>query len=119
MVLLDVIQATELLGRDPTNMERVWIKYTAGMQDYHLYCVTVFLLMTFYVCANIPYLVLDHLKLPFFEKYRLQPGSYNPADSTWQCFKDVLSMMFTTILPLQLLSYPFFKVHDHNQRYLY
>ena len=89
------------------------------MQDYHLYCVTVFMLMTFYICANIPYLILDYLKLPFLEKYRLQPGSYNPADPTWQCFKDVLSMMFTTILPLQLLSYPFFKVKGNEKRILH
>lgn len=99
-----------LLGRQLTPVELVWQRYTAGISDYQLYCVTVFLLAILYTTASLPYVILDYLRLPFFEQFRIQPAVYNSAADVWKCYTSVLKTMFTVILPLQLLSYPFFKV---------
>eukprot|EP00897_Mesotaenium_endlicherianum_P003125 jgi/Mesen1/2840/ME000174S02092 len=110
MPTYSIQEAEALLGRSLTTLETMWMNGTKGLEDYHLYCATVFLLLAFYPLACLPYFILDYLKLPFFEKYRLQPGSYNTPAAVWACLRSVITVILTTILPLQLISYPFFKI---------
>lgn len=99
-----------ILERSPTEIELFWLNKTRGFSDFQLYCLTILILLVVYPLANLPYLILDYLKLPFFEKYRMQSNSYNSPTATWQCLKDVLWTMVVTVGPLQFLSYPFFKL---------
>lgn len=103
-------QAELFLGRQLTSAEQLWLRSTGGLHDYQLYCCTVILLIILYTAACLPYAVLDYFRLPFFEQYRIQPAAKRSLADTWKCYKDVILVMLTTILPLQLLSYPFFKV---------
>lgn len=98
------------LGRPLNWAEINWVKLTDGVEDFHLYCVTIILLLVFYPLANLPYLILEQIKHPFFEQYRIQGGSYNSNQSVWECFKDVMTTIVVVVGPLQVLSYPFFKV---------
>jgi len=93
-----ILQPESLLGRPLTPMELVWHRYTGGISDYQLYCVTVFLLAALYTTAPAPYVILDYLRLPFFEQFRIQPAVYNSAADVWKCYMSVLKTMFTVIL---------------------
>ncbi|CAI7759088.1 unnamed protein product [Closterium sp. NIES-53] len=110
MLNMTAAEAAQMLGRPLTTAEAVWLETTRGVADYQLYCCTVVLLVILYTVACLPYAILDYLRLPFFEQYRLQPAVAHSLADTWKCYKDVIGVMVTTILPLQLLSYPFFKV---------
>lgn len=107
---ITVLQAQALLGRTLTNAEQGWLYATAGVHEYYLFCSTIVLLTVFYPLACAPYIILEQLRLPFFEQYRLQPSSYNAPEDIWKSLKSVMRTILTTILPLQLLSYPAFKM---------
>eukprot|EP00271_Cylindrocystis_brebissonii_P003007 TRINITY_DN13757_c0_g1_i1.p1 TRINITY_DN13757_c0_g1~~TRINITY_DN13757_c0_g1_i1.p1 ORF type:complete len:285 (+),score=46.13 TRINITY_DN13757_c0_g1_i1:76-930(+) len=107
-----VAEAEEFLGRNLTFAESKWLHYTEGLEDYHLYWSTILLLLLFYSLVNVPYLLLDYLRLPFFEQYRIQERVYNSKESVWACFKDVIFTLVTIVGPLQVFSYPCFKMLD-------
>lgn len=107
---ITVLEAEALLCRSLTSPEQGWLQATAGVHEYYLFCCTIVLLTVFYPLACTPYFILEQLRLPFFEKYRVQPGAYNPPEDVLRSLKGVMRAIFTTILPLQLLSYPAFKL---------
>ncbi|GBG66260.1 hypothetical protein CBR_g57861 [Chara braunii] len=90
--------------------EAQWVQITSGWSDFQLYCCTFWILLAGYILGALPYMILDYLRIPFFEMYRLQPGFYNDGRTIFKCCRDVMLVFFTTVLPLQLLSYPYFKV---------
>lgn len=104
--------AKELLGRDLTGAETLWFNFTAGMPDYQLYSLTAILLMLMYPIACLPYFILDYLRLPFFEKYRLQPSVPHTPAATWHSLRSVMQTFLFVVIPLQVASYPFFKVGE-------
>ncbi|CAI7831812.1 unnamed protein product [Closterium sp. NIES-53] len=118
MLNMTAAEAAQMLGRPLTTAEAVWLETTRGVADYQLYCCTVVLLVILYTVACLPYAILDYLRLPFFEQYRLQPAVAHSLADTWKCYKDVIGVMVTTILPLQLLSYPFFKVRSPSAHFV-
>lgn len=103
-------QAESALGRPLTWLEQTWVTHTGGWKDYELYCLTFFILVVGYCIGSLPFLTLDFLKVPFFEKYRIQPTYRNSYSAVVDCFRSVLGDMFMVILPLNLTSFPFFSV---------
>ena len=112
MNFTSVDEAQALLGRDLTGAETLWFNLTNGVPDYQLYSLTAILLMLMYPVACLPYFILDYLKLPFFEQYRLQPTVPHTPAATWQAMRSVMITFTTVVVPLQVTSYPFFKVRD-------
>ena len=95
-------------------LQAKWDKLIEPYTDFQLYCLTFPILVIGYTLGCLPYILLDLSRLPFFEKYKLQPGVYNPKMSIWTCYKDVQYIMWSVIGPLQLLSFPFFTVSACN-----
>jgi hypothetical protein len=48
--------------------EELWMKYFSGWTDEDLYRLTFLWMIAVYVFGNLPFLVLDAVRLPFFEK---------------------------------------------------
>lgn len=107
---LTALQAQAALDRPLTWLEENWITQTYGWKDYELYCLTFFILVIGYCIGSLPFLTLDFLKIPFFERYRIQQTYRNSYAAVVDCFRSVLGDMFMVILPLNLTSFPFFNV---------
>ena len=85
-----------------------------GWTDYQLYIMTFWIILAFYIVCCIPYCLLDLFKLKQTDKERLQPGTYNSFSLMTKGAVLVLVVFFTTILPLQMCSGPFFEIAGIN-----
>jgi 4,4-dimethyl-9beta,19-cyclopropylsterol-4alpha-methyl oxidase len=101
-----VMDAQESLGRNLTYLELQWFRHTSGVSDYILYCYNIVFLFIIFNLAPLPSVLLDVLQVRAAEKYKLQPGVHNSRDAVWKCYKSVMLLFFTVVLPLQLSSFP-------------
>ena len=90
-----------------------WMKKN-GWTDYHLYLMTFWIILGFYIVCCTPYVVLDLLQMRRTDRERLQPGTYNSGRVLAKGALLVLLVFFTTILPLQMCSGPFFEIAGIN-----
>eukprot|EP00899_Mesostigma_viride_P018856 jgi/Mesvir1/26972/Mv20686-RA.1 len=104
----------ELDGQLLGPIESLYVTYTKGWSERDLYCLTFVIVVSAYVLGSLPFLILDLLRLPFFERRRLQPRVRNSTESIAKCVKSVLAIFFFIILPIQLTSYPIFQFFGIN-----
>ncbi|KAI4372717.1 hypothetical protein MLD38_010916 [Melastoma candidum] len=103
-------EAEVALGRPLTCLESLWIGYSADKSDYFLFCHNILFLFLIFTVVPLPYILIDVLGLKGFDKYKIQPGVRLSARQILSCYKDVMKMFFLVVVPLQLVSYPTFKM---------
>lgn len=103
-------EAEAALGRAMTPAEALWFRYTAGVSDYHLYCLNILFLFVVFTVAPLPVALLELRAPAAVSPYKLQPRVRLSRAEFVRCYKDVLRVFFLVIGPLQLVSYPAVKV---------
>ena len=103
-------EAEEALGRGSTLAEKTWLKYTAQKPDYILHCHNTLFLFLFYSILPLPYLFIELCLSNNFRKYKIQPNIKSSFSDMFKCYKDVMLTFVLSVGPLQVLSYPTFKV---------
>ncbi|CAL1375599.1 unnamed protein product [Linum trigynum] len=94
------------LGRNLTYAETLWFNYSADKSDDVLACHNILFLCLFFSVAPLPFVFIQLLRSPFFEKHKIQPKIQPSAAEIFNCYKDVMLSFFFVVGPLQLISYP-------------
>ncbi|KAJ6836711.1 putative methylsterol monooxygenase 1-1 [Iris pallida] len=103
-------EAEAALGRGLTGAELVWLRYSAGIPDYLLFCHNILFLFVIFTLVPLP-LVLAELRWPsLVARYKIQPKVRHPPASFLRCYVDVVKIFFFVVGPLQLVSYPSVKL---------
>jgi sterol desaturase/sphingolipid hydroxylase (fatty acid hydroxylase superfamily) len=76
-----------------------------SMTVWGLFCS----LVVGYFLGCVPYLLLDFLKIPFFEKYKVQTTRYPSKANLEKCCLNLFVLFFFVMLPMIAFSYPLFK----------
>ncbi|KAG6547617.1 hypothetical protein Mapa_011066 [Marchantia paleacea] len=105
-----VAHAEATLNRTLGAMELKWFEWTADVSDFHLYMMNFVFLLIIYTVAPLPSFFLDVYQISSFEKYRLQPGVHNTKSAAIKCYKDTMMLFFFVVAPLNVFSYPGFKM---------
>ncbi|KAL3700354.1 hypothetical protein R1sor_018376 [Riccia sorocarpa] len=105
-----VAQAEAALGRALSRWELKWFEWTADVSDFNLYMMNFVFLLIIYTIAPLPSYILDVYKVSSFEKYRLQPGVHNTKASAIQCYLDTMKLFIFLVFPLNIVSWPTFKM---------
>lgn len=98
--------AAVALGRNLTFAETLWYKYSVNKSDYYLYCHNILFLFLVFSVAPLPVVVIEFLRSDSFDKYKIQPKVRLSFSEMFRCYKDVMSMFFFVVGPLQLVSFP-------------
>lgn len=98
--------ASAFLGRNLTAAEKLWLDYSATKSDYFLYCHNILFLFVIFSLVPLPMVFVEMMRSAGFEKYKIQPKVHLSLSDMFKCYKDVMSMFFFVVGPLQLVSYP-------------
>lgn len=82
----------------------------AQLSEYQVFCLTFPLLCIGYTLSVTPFMVLERVKHPFFEKFRVNEGVYHSGKAKRRCLWGVAHAFLGQVLPMQILSYPLFRV---------
>ncbi|KAK3224789.1 hypothetical protein Dsin_004651 [Dipteronia sinensis] len=103
-------EAVSALGRNLTTAETLWYKYSADKSDYFLYCHNILFLFVIFSVVPLPMVFIELMRSNNFDKYKIQPKVRMSSSEMFRCYKDVMSMFFFIVGPLQLVSYPSIKM---------
>jgi hypothetical protein len=103
-------EAEAALGRAMTAPEALWLRLTATVPDYYLYCLNILFLLVVFTLAPLPVALLELRAPRAVQPYKLQPRVRLTRAEFLRCYADVMRIFFLVIGPLQLLSYPAVKV---------
>jgi 4,4-dimethyl-9beta,19-cyclopropylsterol-4alpha-methyl oxidase len=98
------------LGRNLTWAETIWFDYSATKSDYFLYCHNILFLFFIFSLVPVPLIFADLLRSGNIDKYKIQPKVKLSSSEMFKCYRDVMVMFFLVVGPLQLVSYPSFKM---------
>lgn len=104
-------EAEAFLGRNLTFPETVWLNYSANKSDYFLYCHNILFLFLIFSVVPLPLVFMELSRSSGLDKFKIQPKVRLSSADIFRCYKDVMSMFFFVVGPLQLVSYPSIKVH--------
>jgi 4,4-dimethyl-9beta,19-cyclopropylsterol-4alpha-methyl oxidase len=93
-----------------TAPEALWLRLTATVPDYYLYCLNILFLLVVFTLAPLPVALLELRAPRAVQPYKLQPRVRLTRAEFLRCYRDVMRIFFLVIGPLQLLSYPAVKV---------
>ncbi|KAL2651413.1 hypothetical protein R1flu_019541 [Riccia fluitans] len=110
MEYASVVEAEAALGRALSRWELKWFEWTADVSNFNLYMMNFVFLLIIYTIAPLPSYILDVYKVSRFEKYKLQPGVHNTKAAVIQCYKDTMKLFTFLVLPLNVASWPIFKI---------
>lgn len=102
--------ATASLGRNLTWGETLWFNYSATKSDYFLYCHNILFLLVIFSVVPLPFVFVELMRSAGFDKYKIQPKVRMSLSEMLRCYKDVMTMFFLVVGPLQLVSYPSIKM---------
>ncbi|KAJ7524036.1 hypothetical protein O6H91_18G074100 [Diphasiastrum complanatum] len=102
--------AQAAVGRPLSPLETIWLNHTSNVTDFQLYCYNIVFLFIVFTLIPLPSVMLDVLRVRAFDKYKLQPGVHTPGSIAFQCYKDVMLTFIVVVGPLQISSYPVFKM---------
>ncbi|PIA57185.1 hypothetical protein AQUCO_00600133v1 [Aquilegia coerulea] len=106
MLLYKTIQEAELvLQRELTNMEKLWISYSATKSNYFLYAHNVIFVIIFYTLVPLP-LALFELNYSKKNKYKIQRKVKVSYEEIIRCYKETVRIFVLAVGSLSLLSYP-------------
>ncbi|KAK2664765.1 hypothetical protein Ddye_003339 [Dipteronia dyeriana] len=103
-------EAASALGRNLTMAETLWYKYSADKSDYFLYCHNLLFLFVIFSVVPLPMVFIELMRSNNFDKYKIQPKVRMSLSDMFRCYKDVMTMFFFIVGPLQLVSYPSVKM---------
>lgn len=111
MLPYQTLQEAELaLGRSLTFAETLWFNYSARKTDYYLYCHTILFLFFVFSVVPLPLVFMELKRFTNVDKFKIQPKVRLSYAEMFQCYKDVMRLFFLIVGPLQLVSYPTFKM---------
>eukprot|EP00871_Galdieria_phlegrea_P006073 jgi/Galph1/953/GphlegSOOS_G5683.1 len=91
-------------------LNKAWIFLCGRLNNFNMTVWGLFLsLVCGYFLGCLPYLLLDFLKLPIFEKYKVQNARYPTKANLKRCCLNLFVLFFLVMLPMIALSYPLFK----------
>ncbi|KAJ6849876.1 putative methylsterol monooxygenase 1-1 [Iris pallida] len=103
-------EAEAALGRGLTGAESIWLRYSAGIPDYLLFCHNILFLFVVFTLVALP-LALAELRWPaLVDRYKIQPKVRHPPESFLSCYVGVMKIFLFVVGPLQLVSYPSVKL---------
>ncbi|KAL8158982.1 hypothetical protein V2J09_000519 [Rumex salicifolius] len=105
-----VADAEVALSRSLTYAESLWVKYSADKSDFTLYCHNILILCLVYSTAPLPFVLVELLRSPKLDRYKIQPKVRLSPSDLFACYKAVMKTFFLSAGTLQLLSYPAIKV---------
>ncbi|WJZ82369.1 hypothetical protein VitviT2T_002135 [Vitis vinifera] len=103
-------EAEAFLGRNLTFPETVWLNYSANKSDYFLYCHNILFLFLIFSVVPLPLTFMELSRSSGLDKFKIQPKVRLSSADIFRCYKDVMSMFFFVVGPLQLVSYPSIKM---------
>ncbi|XP_034674663.1 methylsterol monooxygenase 1-1-like [Vitis riparia] len=103
-------EAEAFLGRNLTFPETVWLNYSANKSDYFLYCHNILFLFLIFSVVPLPLVFMELSRSSGLDKFKIQPKVRLSSADIFRCYKDVMSMFFFVVGPLQLVSYPSIKM---------
>uniref|UniRef100_A0A7S1XA58 Fatty acid hydroxylase domain-containing protein n=1 Tax=Compsopogon caeruleus TaxID=31354 RepID=A0A7S1XA58_9RHOD len=91
-------------------IEKTWIWLCENTSEYLMTVCGMFVsLVVGYLAGCVPYVVLDRLRLPFLDRYKVQKGRYaNKADYVMVTMK-IMGLFFIIMLPMIAMSTPIFR----------
>ncbi|KAJ9706763.1 hypothetical protein PVL29_001971 [Vitis rotundifolia] len=103
-------EAEAFLGRNLTFPETIWLNYSANKSDYFLYCHNILFLFLIFSVVPLPLVFMELSRSSGLDKFKIQPKVRLSSADVFRCYKDVMSMFFFIVGPLQLVSYPSIKM---------
>lgn len=105
-----ITEAEAALSRSLTTAETLWFNYSATMPDYLLYCYNFIFVLVVFTLVPLPIALIELWAPRAVAPYKIQPKVNLAPVSFFQCYKDVFRIFLLVVGPLQLTSYPTFKV---------
>ncbi|CAN6466563.1 unnamed protein product [Victoria cruziana] len=102
--------AAASLGRPLTLAEILWFRYTANTPDHLIYTFVFFLSFCVLFLCPLPLAAVEVISPKFIYRFKLQPNVRTPFSRLLHCCKHVMTVFLVSIVPMGLVSFPFFKL---------
>mmetsp|Transcript_1165 Transcript_1165/g.3286 ORF Transcript_1165/g.3286 Transcript_1165/m.3286 type:complete len:273 (+) Transcript_1165:58-876(+) len=102
------ICAASLFVSIPT-IKQGWLLACDNISEWNMTIWGLFIaLVAGYFLGCVPYIVLDTLRIPFFEQYKIQQTKYPGAAQYMKTVAGILALFFVVVLPMLICSFPIF-----------
>ncbi|XP_050237350.1 methylsterol monooxygenase 1-1-like [Mercurialis annua] len=99
-------EAQLAFGRNLTNGEKLWFKYSANKSDFILHYHNILFVIIFYSLLPLPYVLMELSGSKKMEKYKIQPKFKKSFSDMFNCYSYVIRSFLFVVGPIQVISCP-------------